>query len=166
MIRAAGFCENPECGDFHKGVFLLNQTDTFCCPGCRQMGFIEAEKKTYRDLNGVDKQQAVYREARVKYDYKPNERKYGFTAVVSIPGMQRGAVFEIASPLFRTERRALKLAEYALCTVNSGRLNSDGLSTEIRIDLCSPEWKEQIEHAGKILGERDRRLKGALEVKE
>lgn len=162
MIRAVGYCDNMACDASHKGVFLLNHGDTFFCLMCRQLGWIEVEKKAYRDLDGVDKTQAMYREARVIFDYRPATRKYESTAIVSIPGLDHGAVFEITSPMVKTEERALKIAEYALCTANSGRLSADGISTELQIDFDSPDWKKQIEHAGIVLGERDRRIDCAI----
>jgi len=162
MKRAVGYCDNNECEDFHKGVFLLNHGDQFFCPRCRQLGWVEVEQKNYRDLGGVDKQEAMYREARVRYDFRPATRKYEYTAIVSIPELDCGAVFEITSPLIKTEKRALKVAEYALCTANSGRLDSEGISTELRIDLDSDQWKEHVEHVGNVLDERDRRIAHAV----
>ena len=38
MKRGVGYCENTECEDYAKGVFLLNHGDTFYCPRCRQLG--------------------------------------------------------------------------------------------------------------------------------
>lgn len=164
MMRAVGYCDNSSCEDFHKGVFLLNHGDQFFCPRCRQLGWVEKEKRAYRDLDGVEAGEAMYREARVVFDFRPNERKYEYTAVVSIPELEHGAVFEITSPLIKTEKRALKVAEYALCTANSGRIDSQGISTELRIDFDSPEWQEHIDHVEVVLGERDKRIKFAVEA--
>jgi ribosomal protein S27AE len=163
MIRSVGYCDNSEtCDDYHKGVFLLNHGNTFYCPRCRQLGWVEEEKRTYRDLGGVDKQQAMYREARVKFDFRPADRKYEYTAVVSVDGLDHGAVFEITSPLVKTEKRALKLAEAALCLANSGRLGEESISQELRIDFDSPDWQGHIEHVNKVLTERDRRMTNAI----
>ena len=41
MKRGVGYCENTECEDYAKGVFLLNHGDTFYCPRCRQLGKVE-----------------------------------------------------------------------------------------------------------------------------
>ena len=38
MKRGVGYCENTDCEDYAKGVFLLNHGDTFYCPRCRQLG--------------------------------------------------------------------------------------------------------------------------------
>jgi len=35
MKRGVGYCENTDCEDYAKGVFLLNHGDTFYCPRCR-----------------------------------------------------------------------------------------------------------------------------------
>ena len=37
MKRGVGYCENTDCEDYAKGVFLLNHGDTFYCPRCRQL---------------------------------------------------------------------------------------------------------------------------------
>ncbi len=163
-MRAVGYCDNSICDDFHKGTFLLNHGESFCCPRCRQLGWVELEKKSYYDLNGVDKEQAVYREARVRFDFRPATRKYEYTAVVTVDGLENGGVFEITSPLIKTEKRALKVAEYALCTANSGRIDAEGFSTELHIDLSSPDWQRQIDHCGKVLSERDKRIQFAVET--
>lgn len=161
-MRAVGYCENRDCADLLKGVFLLNHGSKFFCPRCRQLGFVEAESRTYIGVNG-DKHNAVYKEARVYFNFNAAEKRYPEKAVVSIPGLDKGAIFEIRSPLVKTEQRALKLAEYALCTANSGSIDEKGFSTELVINLNKGNWKEQIENVGKVLTERDRRITHAFE---
>ena len=36
MKRGVGYCENTDCEDYAKGVFLLNHGDTFYCPRCQK----------------------------------------------------------------------------------------------------------------------------------
>ena len=47
MKRGVGYCENTDCEDYAKGVFLLNHGDTFYCPRCRQLGKVEKERGFY-----------------------------------------------------------------------------------------------------------------------
>ena len=161
MIRAVGYCDNGECKSVHKGVFLLDYGSTFFCPQCEQEGWIEEEKKIFHGLIGP-KEDALYREVIFHFDFAPVFRGYNARAVVSIPDLREGVVLEVASPLVRTERRALKIAEYTLCAANSGRISSNGISTELLIDLCHPDWRKQIEHVEKVLDERDRRISYAI----
>ena len=51
MKRGVGYCENTDCEDYAKGVFLLNHGDTFYCPRCRQLGKVEKERGFYRSLD-------------------------------------------------------------------------------------------------------------------
>ena len=55
MKRGVGYCENTECEDYAKGVFLLNHGDTFYCPRCRQLGKVEKERGIIeQEIKGYD----------------------------------------------------------------------------------------------------------------
>jgi ribosomal protein S27AE len=42
--RGVGYCQNPRCEDYGKGVFLLNHGPQFACPDCRHPGRVERER--------------------------------------------------------------------------------------------------------------------------
>jgi ribosomal protein S27AE len=111
MKRGVGYCESTECEDYAKGVFLLNHGDTFYCPRCRQLGKVEKERGFY--TGNTD----IFKEVRV-------ECLWG-----------RNNVYTLQSPLIKTEKRALKVAEAILANLNRyrGLLNGDDIprTTEI-----------------------------------
>ena len=65
MKRGVGYCENTDCEDYAKGVFLLNHGDTFYCPRCRQLGKVEKERGFY--TGNTD----IFKEVRVEYNFDP-----------------------------------------------------------------------------------------------
>ncbi len=163
--RAVGFCDNSACKSVHKGVFLMDYGNTFLCPVCTQEGWIEMEKRLFHGLTGP-KEDALYREVRLHFDFQPLARRYNSTAIVSISGLEKGAVHEIFSPLIMTERRALMVAEFSLCAVNSGSFNADGSQTAMIIDLCASNWKRQIEYVSDMWSRRERRIMNATKKTE
>jgi len=56
MKRGVGYCENTDCEDYAKGVFLLNHGDTFYCPRCRQLGKVEKERGFYTGNSDIFKE--------------------------------------------------------------------------------------------------------------
>jgi ribosomal protein S27AE len=70
MKRGVGYCENTDCEDYAKGVFLLNHGDTFYCPRCRQLGKVEKERGFY--TGNAD----VFKEVRVEYNFDPINTVY------------------------------------------------------------------------------------------
>ena len=65
MKRGVGYCENTDCEDYAKGVFLLNHGDTFYCPRCRQLGKVEKERGFYTGNSDI------FKEVRVEYNFDP-----------------------------------------------------------------------------------------------
>lgn len=130
MKRAVGYCENTECESYSKGVFLLNHGDRFHCPQCRQGGFVEAERGFYTGNSDV------FKEVRVEYNFDPLNHRYQEIGIVrddSIWGATN--TYTLQSPLIKTDKRALKVAEGILANLNRyrGLLNGDEVprSTEI-----------------------------------
>jgi hypothetical protein len=135
--RGVGYCHNPRCEDYGKGVFLLNHGDAFSCPDCRHPGRIERESG--RAL-GTGK---VFREVRVEYNYDPELDLYRDVAIVqdvSLWGPTNS--YTLRSPLVRTEKRALKVAEAILANLNRSPqgLETDEIPTaaETVLNLDSP----------------------------
>ena len=157
MKRAIGYCERNACTAYLKGVFLLNHGDRFYCPQCREQGFIE--KETHTDWSWRDGSE-VYKTVRVHFNFNPASRSYMEIAIVDIPELPTGSMAEIHSPLIKTEKRALKVAEAALCALNSGI--KDGGHNEIVLDMDKPNYPAQLAKLEELLNERERRVSNAL----
>jgi len=111
--RGVGYCRNPDCEDRGKGVFLLNHVGTFNCPDCRQPGLVERETGFFEGDTGV------FREVRVEYNYDPEAHGYRDVAIVrDVSLWDASNTYTLRSPLVRTEKRALKVAEALLANLN------------------------------------------------
>jgi ribosomal protein S27AE len=112
--RAVGYCEQTECDEYTKGVFLLNHGDTFYCSRCQKVGFIEPE------TGKIEGDCGVYKEVRVEYNYDPIQKRYREIAIVrdeSLLGPHD--VYHIQSPLIKTEKRGMRVAESTLANLNT-----------------------------------------------
>jgi hypothetical protein len=113
MRRGVGFCGDAACEEHARGVFLLNHEGLFHCPSCRKRGHIEKERGSHL---GAGK---LFKEVRVEYNFDPVVGVYrdvGIVQDVSLWG--RSNVYTLQSPLIRTEKRALKVAEAILANLN------------------------------------------------
>src|SRR5262245_14967770 len=120
--RGVGFCQNARCEDYGKGVFLLNHGSTFSCPDCRHPGRVERERG---QAQGDSK---VFREVRVEYNYDPELDSYRDVAIVQDVSLWgETSSYTLRSPLVRTEKRALKVAEAILANLNRSpdRIDTD-----------------------------------------
>lgn len=134
MKRAVGYCENTDCEDYAKGVFLLNHGNTFYCPRCRQLGCTEPERGFHAGTS------EIFKEVRVEYNYDPINKTYREIAIVRDESLWgRCNTYTLQSPLIKTERRALKVAESVLSNLNRyrGLLDGDGIprTTETLLSL-------------------------------
>lgn len=137
MKRGVGYCENTDCEDYAKGVFLLNHGDTFYCPRCRQLGKVEKERGFYTGNSDI------FKEVRVEYNFDPINGVYREIAIVRDESLWgRNNVYTLQSPLIKTEKRALKVAEAILANLNRyrGLLNGDEIprTTEIILSFDEP----------------------------
>ncbi len=174
MKRAVGYCKNAGgagedgCEDFAKGVFLLNHGETFYCPRCRQLGEIQPERgfQERRD-------DAPFKEVRVEFNYDPSSKAFREIAIVrdeAIWGI--GSKYTLLSPLIKTEKRALKVAEAILANLQrySDLLNGDDIprTTEIVISFdedldvfatkmkrLGEEWEKSSLAAGNVKVDRE-----------
>jgi hypothetical protein len=164
MKRAVGHCDTLECEEYLKGMFLLNPPGNFCCPRCQRGGFIERER--LRDSE-PDNKDAVYKTVRVHFNYSPNTRKYREIAIVDVNELKLGGLYDIYSPLIKTERRALSIAENVLCCLNTGMKGDEnaelGRTSETVINLSHDDWTLQLSRLGERLAERERRIYDAIE---
>lgn len=136
VSRAVGYCYNEECSEKHKGIFILNPSVKFFCSICRSQGEIVKE---FVEVSNED--DPIFTEVRVNFDYDPIERRYKGTAIVRDEGEDlwgRTNVYTLNSPLIKTDKRALKVAETTLSNLdyyNLDEIKSGGWSTEYVLDL-------------------------------
>ena len=113
MRRAVGYCEQDQCDDYCKGVFLLNHGQTFMCPRCREEGAIIPEKGSYSGTSNV------FKEVRVEYNWDNVNHEFREIAIVRDESLWgRCNTYTLKSPLIKTERRGLKVAEAILSNLN------------------------------------------------
>jgi ribosomal protein S27AE len=151
--RAVGYCENTECEEYTKGVFLLNHGDTFYCPRCEKIGFIEPE------TGKIEGKCGIYKEVRVEYNYDPIEKRYRGIAIVRDESLWgQHDVYHIQSPLIKTEKRGMKVAEATLANLNmlAGALIPGEIPRTVELivsfDVPRKEFNDEME-----------RLQGQLE---
>ncbi len=98
MKRGVGYCENTDCEDYAKGVFLLNHGDTFYCPRCRQLGKVEKERGFYTGNSDI------FKEVRVEYNFDPINGVYRVIARVfptlTLPDGQRWITWIYSNPFY------------------------------------------------------------------
>lgn len=113
LKRGVGYCYNHDCEDGFKGVFLLNHGPSFFCPRCRVEGLVVPE------ICRTKNDSPIFREVRVEFDYFPETGHYKGMAMVRDESMKGEDlnVFYVYSPLIRTEKRALKVAEGVLANL-------------------------------------------------
>lgn len=141
MKRAVGYCKNTGCEDYAKGVFLLNHGDTFYCPRCRQQGEVESERGHYVGTSDI------FKEVRVEYNYDPIEKRYREIAIVRDESLWgRCNVYTLQSPLIKTEKRGLKVAESILANLNRyrGLLDGDGIPRTTEVILSFDDDPEDF----------------------
>jgi len=113
MRRGVGYCEDASCEEYARGVFLLNHEGAFYCPTCRKRGRVECE----RGFHAGDAE--VFKEVRVEYNFDPITATYRDIAIVQDVSLWgHSNVYTLQSPLIRTEKRALKVAEAILANLN------------------------------------------------
>lgn len=154
MVRAVGYCVFVQCEDFMKGTFLLNHRGNFCCARCRTEGFQEMEHGF-----SADPVLLPYKTVRVEYNFDPTEMRYKDVAIIideSIHG--EGNTYTLITPLVKTDKRALKIAENMLANLNrySGVIvGSDEIprQTDYLLDLDEPraEFERKVHQLGALL---------------
>lgn len=151
MKRGVGYCENTDCEDYAKGVFLLNHGDTFYCPRCRQLGRVERERGFHSG------EAPFFSEVRVEFDFVLPSGKFVSTAIVRDESLPGGSVYTLRSPLIKTDKRALSVATALLGNlnlfgVNQGSNPSTAL-TVISLDEDLGKLKEKLARlAGRLEG--------------
>jgi ribosomal protein S27AE len=137
MHRAVGYCLNEDCSEYTKGVFLLNHGDSFNCPRCSMRAWVEPERAKLK--NGSQ----VFREVRIEYNFCPIELKYREVAIVTkddVEVPEDANVLTVYSPLIKTDKRALRVAETYLGHLEYNDIEDGKLpwARETLIDLDKP----------------------------
>ncbi len=152
MKRAVGYCISSDCEDYAKGVFLLNHGDTFYCPRCRALGRVERE--TGSQIGKTD----IFKEVRVEYNFDPVHGIYREIAIVRDESLWgKHSVYLLRSPLIKTDRRALKVAESCLANLNRyrGLLEGDEIPRThehiLHIDQSREEFFKALQHFAREL---------------
>ncbi len=145
MRRGVGYCKEKACEEFTRGVFLLNHEGEFQCGGCGRPGRIERERGC---TNGAGER---FKEVRVEYNFDPLEGIYREVAIVQDVSLWgRARVYTLQSPLIRTEKRALKVAEAILANLNrnpEAALRGEIPSTSevvLSLDQSTEEFRRQL----------------------
>ena len=158
MKRGVGYCmhvgsrEDETCDDYAKGVFLLNHGDTFFCPRCRKRGMIVKEHGFQEAGHG----DAPFKEVRVEFNYDAVGKRFREIAIVrdeSIWGT--GNKYILMSPLIKTEKRALKVAESLLANLQrySNLLSEDGdIPTTTEFLITFDDELSEFSRKLKVLG--------------
>ena len=145
MKRGGGYCENLQCDEYFKGVFVMSQ-DVFHCRRCRCKGYLELERYEYSN------EFSVLREVRVEFDFDPLLRKYRNIATATDDELGNHCnVLTVFNPLCRTEKRGLKLAElyFAYISLNGVHVkNLDSKENVIDLDAAREIVKQQCSAIG------------------
>ncbi len=140
MRRGVGYCmntgslESKGCEEYAKGVFLLNHGSKFSCPRCRLVGLVAKETGNAEFCGS-----APFKEVRCEFNYDPTTEKFREIAIVRDEAIWgTGAKYTLMSPLIKTEKRALKVAEAILANLQRyADLAGDEIprSTEVVLSL-------------------------------
>jgi hypothetical protein len=146
---------DENCEEYTKGAFLLDHGEVFYCPRCRMTGHMEGEKTTFSEEEGV------FGSVRLEYDFDPLQWRYRSIAIVkdeALIGEVRTCT--IKSPLVKTPRRALKVAEHMLGhlrqtpDLKEGEPITGAFPTKeitISFDHSGEGWKADLEIVAKAI---------------
>lgn len=160
--RGCGYCRNPDCEKFNRDTFLMGTiSPVFICPTCKQTGMAIKEVASVKCAKDI-----VFSEVRVEYDYRPSlepwihKGEYRALAIVRDESVgANGNVYYVRTPLIRTEKRALAVAEGLLGNLSQyplevieDQIGSRPRETIIDFDLPKTEVKAKLAALGNRLG--------------
>jgi hypothetical protein len=117
--RGMGYCQNVECGN-PDGIFLANAGEAFFCGYCGKRGKVETERGFHTGKIGI------FKEVRVEYNFDATKGRYREVAIVrgeSLPTSYD--VYTLRSPLIKSKKLALRLAETLFVDLNHCRGQAD-----------------------------------------
>ena len=152
MKRGVGICINagPDdgepCTEYGKSTFLLNHGPKFHCGSCRMAG------KVINETNALKNDHQIVKEVRVEFQYDFERDKFTALAIVKDTDLEGTNlnVFTLFSPLIRTEKRALAVAERMLANLRQCPVlpTGDDLMTikenTLNIDVDMKQWKADL----------------------
>jgi ribosomal protein S27AE len=167
MKRAVGYCQEDQCEDYCKGVFLLNHGNKFNCPRCREQGYVEPERGSYEGAS------LVFKEVRVEHNYCAMSKTYSQIAIVRDESLWGTcSTYVLHSPLIKTEKRALCVAEGILSNLNkfAGKMDLDNeipstMETMFSFDVPIEELKAKLAAFSKELESSPLAQASRMEVK-
>jgi len=123
LLRGVGYCQTPTCAEYLKGTFILGGPHNGVCTRCLsghedyERMYVEMERWE-RELPFVQ----IFTQVSVHYDFVPQKRLYQLTAVVRDTSLTGGITntYQLWSPLIKTDKRALGVAESLLANLNYG----------------------------------------------
>jgi hypothetical protein len=151
--RGVFYCDEELCPAYCKGTFVIAPAPAdHYCTACHCRGQLMLEQTT------SDGSERPARRVTVEYNYAPKLKRYREAAIVTDEGLDRGAEWIIRSPLIKTEKRALLVAERALANLAAFR---EPMRHQIVLDMDKPlgEWKAELfdwfKEAAKAFGRYD-----------
>jgi hypothetical protein len=145
MKRAVGFCLNDKCEDYTRGCFILGDdlSNKYYCTSCRVSGRIVYEAGTFTTNH------EYFREVRIEHSYDPITDTYKGLVIVTDMELDEGNVFTLYSPLIRTDKRALRVAEGILSTLvhTAPKEGEVPASNETVLSMSMPinEFRQQLD---------------------
>lgn len=104
---------NPECTEFQKDVFLMAHNGSFKCGRCHRIGRKVMEYGETDNDFSLD-----FWQVRLEFCYDVTFDTYRSVAVVTDEDMSKeGNIYTLYTPLVKTEKRALLMAEAMLGTL-------------------------------------------------
>jgi ribosomal protein S27AE len=145
MRRGVGYCTNIKCDEHAKACFLLNHGDKYTCGVCNKVGLYIEEKGTFEGKS------EHWKEVRVEFDYDPLQGIYRSVAIIidnSLVGSHN--VYTLRSPLIRTDKRASKVAENLLATLQAFKeIEEDciprAMPKDVHFDASLEEVKRELD---------------------
>lgn len=167
--RGVLICNNPQCEEFQKQTFALltgkerampllclghtgKSTAYEYAPKCGQKRELLLENEFY--TLGTK----LFRQVRVDWEYDVIERRYRNVAIVTDESLpQNAGIYTLQTPLVKTEKRALIVAENILsnlqrqhAAIESARVSAE---TVLRFDNSKEVFEEQLNRLSSILTE-------------
>ena len=138
LKRSVTYCMNETCDQWIKPRFHLGpilDAELLCCK-CAGNAVIVSESFDYSGGNPC-------RQVRVEFNYCPLDERYLGLVIVTNEDLLEGGVYTFKTPLLKTQRRALQVAEERLSNLSLNQL-ADSLPAYINFDLPLEDVKRAL----------------------
>jgi hypothetical protein len=114
--RGVGYCDNVECTEYCKGMFLWHHEGPFICRLCHREGFVAPEAgRAERELG------KFFGEVRVQFAYIAALRDYTQVAIIRDDNLGPDCgIYYMQAPTCVTDKRAFDIGERLLSVLNDG----------------------------------------------